>query len=308
MENKNILEVVNVSKRYSQKKVLNDVNLSVKKGEIIGLVGPNGAGKTTLMSIIVGLINNYEGDIYIDGENIRKIKKKKQKQKLTGCIIETPGFYPHLTGYENLKLLSMYYGKVSKQEILDVISLLELENAMKKKVSKYSMGMKQRLGIAQTVLGNPKILVLDEPTNGLDPTIIPKIRDFIRYYAKEKNISTFISSHILSEIETICEKVLFLKNGVIVDRIDLENERNSKRKMFIFKTNKAEKLFEFFKSKNIFSKINEENRVIASLEEKDIELLIPEILSSGIVITEMKEYMEKLEDRFLRKMEGNLVD
>lgn len=176
-----VLRLSNISKVYGKQKVLDKVDLFINEGEIIGLVGPNGAGKSTLMKIITGLVKKYDGDVYIKGENIKNIKRRTTKR--IGCVIETPGFYPDLTGYENLLFFAEVSGLDDKKEIDEIIKKLGIEGYMDKKVKKYSLGMKQRLGVAQAVLSYPPILILDEPTNGLDPAIVPQLRKFIKYIA-----------------------------------------------------------------------------------------------------------------------------
>lgn len=181
-----VLRVENVSKVYKKQKVLNDVNISIEKGEIVGLVGPNGAGKTTLMKIITGLIPKYKGNVFIKGDNIKF--KKIYKTKQIGCVIETPGFYPDLTGYENLLFFAEVSGLKDKKEIDNIIERLAIKDYVHKKAKKYSLGMKQRLGLAQAVLAYPPILMLDEPTNGLDPGIVPELRKFIKYMARKRKL------------------------------------------------------------------------------------------------------------------------
>lgn len=241
MQNK-ILEVRNVSKKYGKKEVLRNVSFVIYSGEIVGLVGPNGAGKTTLMAIIAGLIRNYEGNIYIDGRNI---KEGSVEKKQVGCVIESPGFYPNLTGYENLKFFSKIFGNVNDSEINEVVKLLGLEKVIYQKTVKYSMGTKQRLGIAQAVLGDPRLLVLDEPTNGLDPNITPVVRNFLKDIVRKKSIGILISSHVLSEIEAICDRVLFIRNGEVIEEVNL-NQENKTSVSYIFETNSVEDLVKFF--------------------------------------------------------------
>ena len=179
-----VLEVKNVSKRYKDYTALDDVTFSLNEGEIIGLVGPNGAGKTTLMRIIVGLTKKYEGEVILkDNTSI-------------GCVIETPSFYPFMTGYENLKYFAEL-NQVNVKKVMETIELLKLKDALNKKVKGYSLGMRQRLGIAAALLREPKLLVLDEPTNGLDPAGIHELREYIKEIAVKNKITILISSHIL---------------------------------------------------------------------------------------------------------------
>lgn len=305
MEQINILEVKKIKKGYKNQVVLDDVNFSIRKGEIIGLVGPNGAGKTTIMSIIVGLINNFEGNVFIDGVDIRKGNKSYKKQ--IGCVIEAPGLYPNLTGYENLVYFSEIFGGIPKEEVDEIIKLLGLEDCVHKKTKKYSLGMKQRLGIAQAVLGYPKLLILDEPTNGLDPNVIPHIRQFIKYVTEEKNISVLISSHILPEIEAICDRVLFIKNGKIIEEVNMHENKEENNESFIFETEKTNELVNFFNLKSIEAVITAEQKVQVKITDKQAENILPELIQMGIIIKGMYKQKVSLEEKFMRSMGENTI-
>jgi len=195
-----VLKVNNVSKKAKDFQILNKVSFELGRGEIVGLIGPNGAGKTSIMKILVGLTRNYTGEV--DLSSVRDI----------GCMIETPNFYPYSTGYQNL----MYFAKlngVGEQKVQELLGLLGLEGAANKNVKAYSLGMRQRLGIAQALLKEPDVLILDEPTNGLDPEGIYEVREYIRKIAKEKNITVLISSHLLGELEKMCDRAIIIKKG-----------------------------------------------------------------------------------------------
>jgi ABC-2 type transport system ATP-binding protein len=210
-----ILDIKNITKNYGKKVVLDNVFMKLEKGEIIGIVGPNGAGKTTLMKIIVGLIKEYKGEIYFNKTKIR-----------VGAMIESPKFYNNLSGLDNLKYFSYFIEKIPKEKILDIVDKIGLKNDIKRKVKTYSMGMKQRLGIALTLINDPDILILDEPLNGLDPKGVHEIRNYLMELNNTDNTTILVSSHILSEIEKVSNKVLFIKNGVIVDEVKDLNKKN----------------------------------------------------------------------------------
>lgn len=294
-----ILKVNNVTKFYGKQKVLNDVNLSINQGEIIGLIGPNGAGKTTLMKIITGLIPKYEGQVFIDNRNIKNRNYLKTKE--IGCVIEVPGFYPELTGYENLLFFAEISGLKDKSEIDEIVKSLGIEDYVNKKVKKYSLGMKQRLGVAQAVLTYPPVLILDEPTNGLDPAIVPQLRKFIKYIAKEKNTAVLISSHILSEIELMCDKVVFIQKGEIIKVENLEQEEKSSSKV-AFVTSKLDKLEEFFNSKNISHQVTSKDELQAEVDTKELEDLILSISKADISLRSVYEVKESLEEKYLKTM------
>ena len=197
------LKVNNVSKKAKDFQILHNVSFELEKGEIVGLIGPNGAGKTSIMKILVGLTRNYTGEV--DLTAVKDI----------GCMIETPNFYPYSTGYQNLMYFAGLNG-VGKQKVEELLKLLGLWDAAHKNVKTYSLGMRQRLGIAQALLKNPDVLVLDEPTNGLDPEGIYEVREYIRKIAGENHITVLISSHLLGELEKMCDRAIILKKGRII--------------------------------------------------------------------------------------------
>lgn len=304
---KKVLDVRSVSKVYGKQKALDDVNISINQGEVVGLVGPNGAGKSTLMKIIVGLIRNYDGVVEVNGEDILKMHTESQKK--IGCVIENPGFYPELSGYDNLLYFSKISGCSQKEDIEEAIDLFEIREFIHKKVKKYSLGMKQRLGLAQAVLGNPKLLVLDEPTNGLDPNIILSIRNTIKYLSKEKNVSIIISSHILSEVESMCSRVYLIKNGKIIEEDSLSNRSiESKNHNFIFETESIKELLQFFNTRNIKAEVIKENKVRVCIDKENVKEMLPLIIKENINISGMYEEKESLEQRFMDRMGGNIVE
>lgn len=297
-----ILKLENVTKKYRNQIALDNISFTLSQGEIIGLVGPNGAGKTTLMRIIVGLINNYSGKVFI---NNCDVKANYNKEKI-GAVIESPSFYPYMSGYKNLIYFSYLSGKMDKKEILNIVDLLGLANVINKKVKKYSMGMKQRLGIAQALLHNPKLLVLDEPTNGLDPNGIHEIRGYLQDIATEKKISMLISSHVLSEIEKICDKVLVIQKGILIKSINL-NEAENEVSNFIFETNEVIKLKQFFVSKNINILEVTNKSIMVDVLKKDIFKLIQMISKCEIEFYSVYENRKTLEKQFLDITEGNKI-
>ncbi|WP_278600713.1 ABC transporter ATP-binding protein [Clostridium tertium] len=189
-----IVKTENLIKKFNNVNSVDKVNLKVREGEVYGFLGPNGAGKSTTIKMILGLIKPNSGEISVFGKSIKDNREEILKD--IGALVESPSYYGHLTAYENLEILRRVL-KVSKNEIEEKLKLVNLWDAKNKKVREFSLGMKQRLGIAQALMGNPKLLILDEPTNGLDPAGIIEIRNLIKYLAKEKNITIIISSHIL---------------------------------------------------------------------------------------------------------------
>lgn len=294
-----VLKINNVTKYYGRQKVLDSVDLSLEQDEIMGLVGPNGAGKTTIMKIVTRLIKKYDGDVYVKGENIKNNKKHDTKQ--IGCVIETPGFYPELTGYENLMFFSEISGLKDKEQINEIVHKLGIEGYVNKKAKKYSLGMKQRLGIAQAVLSYPPVLVLDEPTNGLDPAIVPQLREFIKYIAKGKHTAVLISSHILSEIELMCDKVAFIQDGKII-KIENLNENKRDTAVIAFVTSKRGELERFFNNRSMDYKISGEDKLQVILKIKELENIVSDIGKENIPLRGVYEVKESLEQKYLETM------
>ena len=210
-----VLKVSNLTKVYGQKKVVNNVNFSIFAGQIFGFVGPNGAGKSTTIRMITGLTPITSGDVSICGYSIKTAYKKAIMN--VGGIIEMPQLYPYLTGMKNLKLFAGFYGKTAYSRIKQIVKLVGMENRINEKVSTYSLGMKQRLGIAQALLSKPKLLILDEPTNGLDPNGIVEMRNILKTLAEKENMAIIISSHNLAELEQMCDVIGLINNGKIIE-------------------------------------------------------------------------------------------
>lgn len=215
-----VLEVDNLTKVFKNRVAVDNVSFEIIKGEIFGLIGPNGAGKTTIIRMLTGLAEPTSGEIYIDGISLRK-HFEKAIAKLGG-IIETPELYSYMTGMENLKFFASLYPNITKEKIDEIVKLVGMEKRIYDKVRTYSLGMKQRIGIAQALLHDPKLLILDEPTNGLDPNGIKDMRKFLIGLARKKNISILVSSHILSEMEQLCDTVAIIDGGKILEIKTLE--------------------------------------------------------------------------------------
>ncbi|EUJ30306.1 putative efflux ABC transporter, ATP-binding protein [Listeria floridensis FSL S10-1187] len=209
-----VLEVKNLTKMIKKKRIIEDISFQVGPGEVFGFLGPNGAGKTTTIRMLVGLIRPSSGTILVDGYDIRKNFKKAMQRM--GAIVENPEFYPFLTGRENLEYLARMDRSIKPERIREVAKLVRLDKRLDERVSTYSLGMRQRLGIAQALLSEPKLLILDEPTNGLDPAGIHEMRDFIRALAEETGISVLVSSHLLSEIELLADRVAIMTEGKLL--------------------------------------------------------------------------------------------
>lgn len=226
-----VLAINNIEKKVKKKQLIEDINFTAKEGEIIGLLGANGAGKTTIMKCITGLTKIDSGTVEICGEALTH--KQNNCLKNVGAIIETPAFYNYMTGWNNLlQYMRMDKDSISIKRVEEVVSLVKLENNIHEKVKGYSLGMKQRLGVAQALLHNPKLLVLDEPMNGLDPKGVIDLRNLLQQLSKQ-GVTILISSHLLSEIEKIATRVLFIESGRLISDEQFEQISNTLEEKFL---------------------------------------------------------------------------
>lgn len=223
-----VIKTKQLTKRYGKQTVINNVNIHVKEGRIYGLLGRNGAGKTTIMKMILGLTPITSGKIEVFGSDISG--KEKKIYPRIGAIIETPGFYPNLTGTENLEIFARLRGTPSHHAVKKALEIVGLPYKDKKTFGKYSLGMKQRLGIANAILHDPELLILDEPTNGLDPIGIAEVREFIKKLSVEYGKTILISSHILSEIALLADDIGIIDHGVLLEESSMEELEKRNRK------------------------------------------------------------------------------
>ena len=215
------LEIKNIEKKFGSRTVLNKVSFETKTGEVFGLLGPNGAGKTTLIKMITGLLNIDDGEILINGKSLEHDFEAAMEN--IGAIVENPEFYKYMTGKQNILQYARLHKSVTMERVNEVIELVGLSNRINEKVGKYSLGMRQRLGLAITLLHNPKVLILDEPTNGLDPAGIKQLRDILTNMAHKEDVCVLVSSHLMSEMELMCDRVAILSNGNILSVDTMEN-------------------------------------------------------------------------------------
>lgn len=298
-----ILKCNGIYKKIHNKTIIKDVSFDIKEGEILGFIGPNGAGKTTTIKLILGLQKITKGNIQINGYDVEK-NFEKAIQKV-GSIVENPDLYMYMSGYANLKLVANLYNEVDKKRIDEVIKLVGLENRIKDKVSKYSLGMRQRLGIAQAILHKPNLLILDEPTNGLDPEGIKQVRELIVKLAKEEKMAVMISSHNLSEIENVCNKICIIKNGSIVEESNIEDlKKETSNNEYIMEVDKPNAIKEIIQ-KNV--QINN-NKVTIEAEREEIPEIVNKLVENKIKLYSITENTLSLEDAFIKKTGGNVIE
>ncbi len=294
-----VLELQALTKRYGNRIAANQISFSISEGEIFGFLGANGAGKSTTIKMLTGLITITSGDAFICGNSVKYAFEKAMD--CTGAIVEIPEFYNYLTGYQNLK----YYAKLSnikdKSQIDKVVSIVGLTSRIHEKVSKYSLGMKQRLGVAQALLNSPKLLILDEPTNGLDANGIREFRNLLKNLAKQNKIAILISSHILSEMQNLCDTIGIIDNGVLleINNIDKIKQSATSYGSVYIKCNApnfAGKIIE--KEFNLPVKICN-NKVLFTADETTIAKIIINLTEKKISVFGAGEVDASLEDIFL---------
>ena len=272
---KPILELKNVSKIMGSNTLVEDISFTINKGEIFGFLGPNGAGKTTTIKMITGLYSISKGEIYIDGKSVKSQFEKALEG--VGGIIENPEMYGYLSGRENLKIYARMHGSISMERIDEVVSLVKLGNRIDDKVSKYSLGMRQRLGVAQALLHKPKLLILDAPTNGLDPMGIKELRETLRELAQKEGLSVMVSSHLLSEMELMCDRFGIIDGGKMID----------------IKTIKDIKINEVVSTKTYKIEVYNKPKALHLINEKYPEVR-GEILEDGVKVSCEREKLPKI--------------
>ena len=298
-----VLKCDNINKVIKKKQILNNVSFELNEGEILGFIGPNGAGKTTTIKLILVLQSITSGMVKINGYDVQKDFVHAIER--VGAIVENPDFYMYLSGRKNLELVANMYKGVTKERIDEVVKLVGLENRINDKVSKYSLGMRQRLGIAQAIINKPNLLVLDEPTNGLDPEGIKELREFLVKLSKEENMAIFISSHNLAELESFCNKICIIKNGEIIENSSIEelkSEKIDKKNIYTVEINDT-KLLE--KDEKI--SIIDGTHFKLIIEKENVPEFIEMLINKNVKIYEIKEERVSLEEAFLKKTGGNII-
>lgn len=298
-----LLEVKNVNKYFGKKRVLKNVSFSVNEGEILGFIGPNGAGKTTTIKLILGLQSISDGKVFINGYDVTKDFNKAIEK--VGAIVESPDMYMYLSGRKNLEMVARMYDNISKERIDEVIKLVGLENRIKDKVSKYSLGMRQRLGIAASLIHNPNLLILDEPTNGLDPEGIKELRTLLKNLARKEKVGILISSHNLSELESFCTDVCIIKNGEIIESTSVKEAKKTDETSYIVTLDNTEEINKYLLEDD---EILDAHSIRVYRSKEDVTEFIKLLIDSKYKIYELKLETLTLEDAFLKKAGGNKID
>ncbi|GAA0324190.1 ABC transporter ATP-binding protein [Bacillus carboniphilus] len=304
------LVVKNLTKTIQGRVIIDNLSFQLERGKIYGFLGPNGAGKTTTIRLIAGLITPTKGDIYIEGHHVQKDKLKALSH--IGAIVENPELYTYLTGKENLiHFARMSKTSVSEERIQQLTKFVGLEDAIHHKVKTYSLGMKQRLGIAQALLHKPSVLILDEPSNGLDPAGIRHLRDYLKDISKKENISILVSSHILQEVELMSDKVIIIQKGKYVNEINVKGQNSAELDTKVAFTVSENQLLQALKIVEKYGNAESDNkRVITGfVHYKKIPDIIFDLANDGIKVYECTPLKTSLEDQFLlltEQKEGSL--
>lgn len=292
-----------ITKKIGSKTLVSDLTLDIPPGQIFGFLGPNGAGKTTTIRMMVGLISISRGDILICGHSIKDHYEEAIAN--VGAIVENPEMYKFLTGYQNLRQYARMVPGVTKQRIDEVVELVGLGQRIDDKVKNYSLGMRQRLGVAQALLHRPKLLILDEPTNGLDPQGIRELRDYLRRLCQEEGTTVFVSSHLLSEMELMCDSVAIIQNGKLVDVKQLKRVGNATLPLgeTLFEVDDAEAALALI-GRGVFKS----GGLVLEAEREEIAELNAKLVANGIKVYGIKALARTLEDQFLEVTGGEGIE
>ncbi|WP_054028676.1 ABC transporter ATP-binding protein [Bacillus sp. FJAT-28004] len=301
-----VLQLRNVTKSIGGRKIVDNLSFDIPAGEVFGFLGPNGAGKTTTIRMIVGLISMSKGEALIKGVSVREHFELAMTH--VGAIVENPEMYKFLTGYQNLVHFARRHKGITKERINEVVKLLGLQNRIHEKVKRYSLGMRQRLGVAQAILHRPSLLILDEPTNGLDPAGIRELRDYLRKLTREEGISVIVSSHLLSEMELMCDRVAIIQAGKLIDIRSLQETRDSIQSKIVIEVG------DLLAAQQLLSAIFDATRITVKGNQLEIaadKAAIPDItrllVSSEIDVLGIQAAQKSLEEQFLEITGGEMV-
>ena len=315
-EKQTVLSVTRLKKKIKNHLIIKGIDFDVHAGEVFGFLGPNGSGKTTTIRMLVGLIRPTEGTIEVGGVSL--LNRPNEALRNIGCIVENPELYPYLSGWENLEHFARMMVGVTEERIHEVVAIVGMDNRIHDKVRTYSLGMRQRLGIAQALLGKPKLLILDEPTNGLDPQGIKEMREFIRHLAAG-GLSVFVSSHLLSEIQLMCDRVAIISNGTVLAVGEVDDLLKETQHQVLWQASPFDQTVELLSNlpdvKVIDQKINAENlhdqpkigRIITELDADRVPDVTATLVTAGIRLYAVEAKYPTLEELFLKLTEGGKI-
>lgn len=299
-----LLRIEGLKKSIKKKKILKGISLTVNSGEIVGFLGPNGAGKTTTIKMIMGLFSITEGKITICGHDVATDFELAMEN--VGGIVENPDLYKRLTGRQNLEYFASMYAKVDPKAIDDVVRLVKMAERINDKVKTYSLGMCQRIGIAQALLHNPRLLVLDEPTNGLDPIGIKELRDLLKYLSKEAGVGVFISSHLLAEMELMCDRIVIIDNGEMIGEKAIHETSQVEDEIYnyTFITTDNPQVLAYFKSIDANCAL-ENGGVNLVMKRNEMPSIIKTLIEQGVGLYAVNQKQRTLEQDFISMTTGS---
>lgn len=300
-----LLRIENLTKVIKKKTIVDDINMVVNAGEIVGFLGPNGAGKTTTIKMIMGLFNITDGDIYVCGKNVKN--EFEDAMKNVGGIVENPDLYKKMTGRQNLQYYASMYDNVTDQDIDQVTNLVKMSERINDKVKTYSLGMRQRVGLAQALLHKPRLLILDEPTNGLDPIGIKEMRDLLKYLAKEAGTGVLVSSHLLSEMELMCDRFYVIDEGKMIGEKAMGHDEEEQHLENVYRytviSSDNDRVYSIFKGMETnCDQTSVEVSVI--MKRKHIPDIIRKLMEAEIEIYAFNQNQRSLEDDFISMTNG----
>lgn len=301
-----VVRLQNVTKRIGGRTIIDRLTLELPLGEVFGFLGPNGAGKTTTIRMMVGLISITEGEIWIEGHSIANEYEKAIKH--VGAIVENPEMYKYLSGYQNLMHFARMFPGVTEARVKEVVRLVGLEGRIHDKVKTYSLGMRQRLGVAQAILHKPRLLILDEPTNGLDPAGIRELRDYLRELSKVEGIAVFVSSHLLAEMELMCDRVAIIQNGKLIDVRVLQGSKPSSDSVrTLIEVDQVEAAIEALAAAEFVAQAEGIGAIAVEVDREQTAAINAHLVSAGIKVFGIRAQIKSLEDQFLEVTGGERI-
>lgn len=301
MEQQPIVELRQLSKTIGKKKIIDNLNLSLYPGQITGFLGPNGAGKTTTIRMMSGLMKPTSGEVVVEGQTLNEHFEETMSK--VGVIVENPEMYKYMSGWKNLLHFARMHKTVTRERITQVVEQVGMQNRIHEKVSSYSLGMRQRLGLAQALLHRPKFLILDEPTNGLDPAGIREFRTYLRKIAVEDGVSVFVSSHLLSEIELMCDRIAIIQNGQLIDLREMNQKEEAH---YYIEAQPAEQTRELLVAQGLVPEVSGLG-FIAKVEQTQIPSIIQALVTAKLEVFAVQPFRKTLEDQFLEMTGGGEI-
>ncbi|REJ13323.1 MAG: bacitracin ABC transporter ATP-binding protein [Paenibacillaceae bacterium] len=298
-----VVRLLNVTKRIGNRTIIDNLTFDVPPGEVFGFLGPNGSGKTTTIRMMVGLMRMTSGEILIRGRSIRTEYEAAVRQ--VGAIVENPEMYKYLTGYQNLLHYARMIPGIPRKRIDEVVELVGLNARIHDKVKTYSLGMRQRLGVAQAILHRPALLILDEPTNGLDPAGIRELRDYLRHLAKHEGTTVFVSSHLLSEMELMCDRVAIIQAGKLIDvRLIHGGAENGGKAEVLFEVDRPDAAAEALGGAVLRA---ESGGIVVSAGREEAADINARLVAAGVRVYGIRTVTKSLEDQFLEVTGGGRI-